>query len=140
MEGICVLCQQNKKLTRHHIVPKSYNGKDNHENLIPNICRECHNALEEGTDGARRLIGAGRDSEVAKSFQVGKTSFTLQTGSVLLSDNGLALIDIDSPIYGTRIHNKITGQQNIEVFISGGIQLAVVGSPANSWVVYSISK
>jgi len=140
MEGECYFCKENKELTIHHIIAQNYKGKDDSENLIPNVCIKCHPLLERSMDKARGLIGAGKDFDVCPNVMVGKTNVTLKIGSSLLSNTGLALVDLGSPIYGARVHNKIIGQTDMELFISGGVQLAIVGSPKNSWVVYAIAK
>ena len=38
----CSECGSKKKLTLHHIIPKSLKGKSTKENLIV-LCRNCHN-------------------------------------------------------------------------------------------------
>ena len=132
-------------MTKHHIIGKSNEGGDDIENILFNVCRNCHDEIERIKDWNRGQAGAGRDSGILREIQIGRTNMELVTGSVMVSDNNLALIPLTSPIYGVSLHNKFTGQENIKAFVSGanyqeGVQLAIVSSPSNSWVVYSIIK
>lgn len=42
-EGTCPKCNQHKKLTRHHVHPKTHYGGGGKTELI---CRDCHDELE----------------------------------------------------------------------------------------------
>jgi 5-methylcytosine-specific restriction endonuclease McrA len=46
VKGICEKCGHHKKLTRHHIIPKSENGQDNPDNIMM-LCIECHRREHE---------------------------------------------------------------------------------------------
>lgn len=140
MKGKCFFCKEDKELTTHHILARNYNGSDDSDNLIPDICRDCHSTLENGMIKAKGLIGAGRDSEVSKELRVGKVTTTLQSGSILLSDTGLGIIDINSPFYGMRVHNKSVGERSLELALSGAEKsIVITGSPPSSWVIYTIA-
>ncbi|MCK9369955.1 HNH endonuclease [Candidatus Dojkabacteria bacterium] len=44
--NLCQMCGMKKKLTRHHIIPKSCGGSNSPIN-IEWICRPCHDIIEE---------------------------------------------------------------------------------------------
>lgn len=139
--GACKFCGKNKDLTQHEIMAQSYGGsREDSNNVIPNICRECHNQLERNMNRQRGLTGAGKNVSPEQEFPIGSTTAQLQTGSVFLNDTGMGYIDAGSPIYGMRCHNKLTREQFIETSLSGGSVILVSGSPSNSWVIYSVAK
>lgn len=141
MIGICNFCGKNKELTQHEIIAKSYGGsRDDPDNTILNICRDCHNQLEQNINKSRASTGAGRDTPQLQIFPIGSTTAQLQTGSILLDENGLGYIDAGSPIYGMRSHNKISGEKFIEASLSGGRVILITASPSNSWIIYSVAK
>ncbi len=43
---ICPVCNKNKKLTRHHILPKRFFGKKKYRKEILMVCRKCHDRIE----------------------------------------------------------------------------------------------
>jgi 5-methylcytosine-specific restriction endonuclease McrA len=45
---ICIYCHR-EATDRHHIIPRSQSGSDNHINLA-NLCRTCHNQIHFGTN------------------------------------------------------------------------------------------
>ncbi|MDP1694499.1 MAG: HNH endonuclease [Candidatus Woesearchaeota archaeon] len=139
MIGICLFCCQNKELTNHHIIAQSYNGTDDAENLIKDICRECHDRLENKMNEVRGQVGAGRTPQQL-TFTIGQTSAQILTGSILLGNNATGFIDAGSPIFGMRCHNQIIGERYLEATISGGNVIMMTGSPSNSWVIYAIAK
>ena len=139
MMGICVFCFQYKELTHHHIIAQSYNGKDDTENLIKDICCECHGTLENKMNEVRGQVGAGRDIQNVV-FNIGQTPAHIISGSVILGDNTRGFIDAGSPIFGMRYHNKTVGERYIEAAISGGNVIMITGSPSNSWVIYAVAK
>jgi|GEM_PF-6191134 len=139
MTGVCAFCHQNRELTVHHIMAQSYNGPNTPDNLIPNICRTCHDALENNMNQNRSLAGAGRDFQPQQNFVIGNVTAQLRTGSTLLDQNGLASVTLDSAIYGMRIHHQQTGENYIEAAMSGNDVAIIAGSPANGWVVFSIA-
>jgi hypothetical protein len=137
----CRFCGEERDLTKHEIMAQSYGGKrEDAANVIPDICRECHNQLENNMNKARASAGAGKNIPQFQSFLIGSVDAHLQTGSVYLGNNGVGHIDAGSPIYGMRCHNKVTGEQFIESALSGGSVVLITGSPANSWTIYSIAK
>ena len=139
--GICKFCGKSKELTKHEIMAQSYGGtRDNVNNVVPDICGECHDQLENNMNKTRGLTGAGRDVQPIKQFSIGSTTAQLQTGSIFLNDSGTGYIDAGSPIYGMRCHNKLTGEQSIEASLSGGSVIFITGSPSNSWIIYSIAR
>lgn len=53
-EGVCPKCREHKKLTRHHVYPKTHYGPQGETELI---CRDCHDDLEyliQETEGRNR--------------------------------------------------------------------------------------
>ena len=140
MKGVCKFCGGEKDLTEHEIMARSYGGTKEVENVIPNICRECHTQLETNIDKNRASAGAGNPVNQIQSFNIGSTEAQLITGSALLNGDGQAQIDAGSPIYGMRCHHQTTGQNYIEVSMSGGSVVLITGSPSNYWVIYSLAK
>ena len=113
--GVCKFCGKNKDLTQHEIMAQSYgSGREDVNNVIPDICRECHDQLEQNMNKQRGLAGSGRNIPQFQNFSIGSVTAQLQTGSVYLNNSGIGYIDAGSPIYGMRCHNKITGEQFIE--------------------------
>ena len=141
MKGICIFCEKNKDLTRHHIIAQNYNGKDDANNLIPNICEECHISLEKNMDFARAKTGAGIELNQS-GLIIGKYPIKLITGSIFLDNQSKGMIDVGSPIFGMRMHNQQLGNDvYIEAMISGQTLVCITGSQSpNTWVVFSIAR
>jgi len=140
MKGICRFCGQEKDLTEHEIMARSYGGTKEVNNVIPNICRECHTQLESNMDKNRAKAGAGNPVTPIQSFNIGSTEAQLITGSALLNENGQTQINTGSPIYGMRCHHQRTGQNYIETAISGGSVVLITGSPSDYWIIYSLAR
>jgi len=47
--GLCVSCNEMKVNSNHHIIPRTYGGKNNKENLL-GLCSSCHDRIEIQTD------------------------------------------------------------------------------------------
>jgi len=47
--GYCPICLNLAPTSKHHIVPRSNNGKDENRNIIK-VCKHCHDILEEYAD------------------------------------------------------------------------------------------
>ncbi|MEK9179771.1 MAG: HNH endonuclease [Patescibacteria group bacterium] len=136
-QAFCYFCGQNNPLTIHEIIAQSYGGQRILENII-DVCRNCHNQLENNMNKAKGLIGAGRAIPSSQIFSIGSISACLETGSILLNDDGKANLNFGSLIYGMRAHQKSTGENYIEVIFSGN-EIIVTGSPAKDWCFYSIA-
>ncbi len=137
MTGICNFCGHVKELTRHHIIAQKYNGSDDGHNIIPDICRSCHDQLEQSINRLRSEVGAGINPSHQQQFMIGSALVQLAAGSAYLDASGMGMIDAGSPILGISCHIKDYGQNNIEAAFSGGSVVLVTGSPADSWVIYS---
>ena len=113
MRGLYRFRGQEKYLTTHEIIAQKYGGKREYSNnVIPDICSECHNQLENSMNKAR--ASAGNNVSQFQSFTIGSVNVQLQTRSVYIDNIGIGYICPDSPIYGLSCHNKITGGQYIE--------------------------
>jgi len=138
MKGLCDFCQQIKDLiTIHHRIAKKYCGKDNQENLLPNICGDCHKQLENGINHTRANLGAGKNISPIPSFNVGLVPAQLTAGSIYLNEEGKGYLNVGSPFYGMSCHNKQSGQKYIEASSINGSIVLITGSPNNSWAIYS---
>jgi hypothetical protein len=71
MRGICKFCGKEKDLTEHEIMARSYGGTKQEDNVIPNICRDCHAQLETNMDKNRAKAGAGNPVTPIQNFNVG---------------------------------------------------------------------
>jgi hypothetical protein len=140
MRGVCAFCNQEGNLTKHHIVGRRYKGNDNPENLIPDICEYCHQQiLEKKTDEARKKLGSG-SSLGSDNFNIGNISACLNTGSTFLNENGQGVINVGSPVLAISIQDKIYGQRNLEILMSGATALFITGPNPNSWIMYSVAE
>jgi len=45
--GICPICLQRKRLTKHHIFPRFRFGRSRRNNEIVRLCFECHQILHQ---------------------------------------------------------------------------------------------
>lgn len=135
--GICNFCGKEKELTTHHLIAQKYQGNDAPKNLIPVICRDCHNQIEENITKSRGDVGAGKSVQAIQYFIIGSVQAQLNTGSTYLDEQGRGYIDTGSPFYGMSCHIKNYGQKYIEASLSGGSVVVITGSPTNSWLIYS---
>lgn len=140
MIGICSFCGEKKELTTHHLVAQKYRGNDELTNLIPDICRDCHNQIEDNINKFRGDTGAGKKIPPVQNFTIGSIQAKLNTGSNYLDEQGKGHIDTGSPFYGMSCHIKNSGQKYIEASLSGGNIVLITGSPANSWLIYSYAN
>ena len=140
MKGICKFCGNEKDLTKHEIMARSYGGIKVVENVIPDICRDCHTQLENNMDKNRASAGAGNSVRPIQSFNIGSTEAQLITGSVLLNTNSQAQTDAGSPIYGMGCHHQTTGQNYIEASMIGESIVLITGSPSDYWIIYSLAR
>ena len=137
---ICNFCGSDKNITTHHLVAQKYQGNNDPSNLMPNICRICHNQIEENIKKNRGDIGAGKDVPPIQNFTIGSVQAQLNAGSVYLDEQGKGYIDVGSPFYGMSCHIKNSGQKSIEVALSDGSVVYITGSPTNSWLIYSYAN
>ena len=137
MRGKCSSCGEEKELTIHHLVAQKYQGNDEQTNLIPDICRDCHNKIEESINKSRADLGAGKSIAPTQNFMIGSIQAQLNTGSTFLDEQGEGFIDAGSPFYGMSCHIKNSGQKDIEASLSGGNVVLITGSPTDSWLIYS---
>ena len=140
MIDFCSFCQQNKKLTTHHLIAKKYQGGNDIMNVRPDICGNCHKKLEDELNKTRGNVGAGSNITSTQSFNIGSVQANLNTGSVLLDNQSKVFIDVGSPFYGMSCHIKDIGQRNIEASLSGGSVVLITGFPGNSWLIYSYAN
>ena len=138
--GICSFCGKEKDLTIHHLVAQKYRGNDNPDNLMPHICRDCHDQIENNLDKSRGDIGAGKSFAPLPNFMIGSVPAQMNTGSIYLDEQGKNYIDVGSPFYGMSCHIKDYGQKQIEMALSGGSVVFITGSPGNSWLIYSYAN
>lgn len=139
-ERKCIFCGRKEDLTSHHIVAKKYCGGDSSENLIKNICRDCHDNIEKGINWNRAQAGAGNRVPKNQSFLIGPSGANLVTGSAILNKEGTTFLDFGAPIFGVSCHNKTVGEKYLELSMSGAKCVVINGSPSGSWVIYSIAK
>lgn len=140
MIGECSFCGEEKDLTTHHLIAQKYQGGNEGTNLIPNICRDCHNQIEENINKSRGDVGAGKSVPPMQNFMIGSVQAQLNTGSAYLDEQGRGYIDTGSPFYGMSCHIKNSGQKQIEASLSGGSVVLITGSPTNSWLIYSYAN
>jgi uncharacterized protein YlaI len=62
----CPACMQVKVLTKHHILPKRYFRNS----PIMELCRECHDALEQDILQAERVSGKQRKLKRHEYYRV----------------------------------------------------------------------
>lgn len=136
---LCNFCGSDKNITTHHLVARKYKGDDEPSNLMPNICRSCHDKIEENMNKSRGDVGAGKNVLQIQSFMIGSVQTQLNAGSVYLNEQGKGYIDAGSPFYGLSCHIKNYGQKNIELALSGG-SIVITGSPTDSWLIYSYAN
>ena len=141
MPGYCGFCHTIKELTNHHIIARAYRGPDNPDNLIPNICRDCHDQLDNTTSTTRGDLGAGREVPPLQDLRIGQTELQLRAGSVYLDERGNACLDAGSQIYAMRCHLRNGTEKDIELSLSGGSVVFITGSVSsrrrNNWVIFS---
>ncbi len=137
---ICNFCGSDENITTHHLVAQKYRGNNDSSNLMPNICRICHNQIEDNINKSRGDIGAGKNVPQIQNFIIGSVQAQLNAGSVYLDEQGKGYIDVGSPFYGMSCHIKNLGQKNIEVALSGGSVVFITGSPTSSWLIYSYAN
>ena len=140
MMGLCSFCNQVKDMTTHHLIAQKYNGGDELTNLRPDICRDCHNQIENKIDKTRGDVGAGKKIPFVQTFTIGSVHAQLNAGSVYLDEQGRGYIDVGSPFYGMSCHIKNVGQKPIEAALSGGSVVLITGSPGNYWLIYSYAN
>jgi len=136
----CIFCGKDTNLTKHHIIAKKYYGEDSPENLMKNVCRNCHDDIEDGINKNRAQAGAGNPVPQNQEFSIGSSGANLVTGSSILNEKGTTFLDVDAPIYGVSCHNKSVGEKYLELSLSGAKCVVINGSPSGSWVIYSIAK
>lgn len=140
MIGVCSFCCKEKELTTHHLIAKKYGGINDQVNLIPNICRNCHDQIEDNIDKTRGDVGAGKSFVQLSNFMIGNVLAKLNSGSIYLDEQGKSHIDVGSPFYGISCHIKDHGQKKIEIALINRNPIFITGSPGNSWLIYSYAN
>ena len=79
MIGEYSFCGEEKDLTTHHLVAQKYQGGNEGTNLILNICRDCHNQIEENINKSRGDVGAGKSVPPMQNFMIGSVQAQLNT-------------------------------------------------------------
>jgi len=137
VKGICKFCGLEKELTEHHIINREFTGKDEEDNIIPNVCRDCHDEIHKAVQRNIRLMKRGQ--EVEKTVVIGSQTMISQAGSVFVG-SPLSQSTEGRPIYGMDFLNTESKEKkHFEATISingSGTIVAVSGSPS-AWIYYS---
>ncbi|MBU0959169.1 MAG: HNH endonuclease [Nanoarchaeota archaeon] len=65
-KGKCYICGKKNKLTKHHILPRSYGGFENKENIVI-LCVECHRKFHKNVKNKGEPVYLKRRLEALKN-------------------------------------------------------------------------
>ena len=135
---ICRLCGRNETqimITEHHVVKRDY-MIPNSEEILKDLCTECHTDLHRKLDYNIRLMK--RDQQPQNTIPVGDTHLSLRAGSQF----GQIAQVIDNPtlFYGAELYNKQSRlKEHFECCLSGGNLFWGIGSPT-AWNMFVIAE